>query len=78
MNAPVAADIPSYKDRPGKSTLLFLPLLLDIAVRVFLELSEVDHHGRPGLMDVSKPGYRPTQADAQAFMQELAMALQHM
>lgn len=38
----------------------------------------VDHQGRPGLLDVSKPGYRPSQEDAQAFMQELAMALQHM
>jgi len=37
----------------------------------------VDQQGRPGLVDVSKPGYRPTQADAQAFMQELAMALQN-
>jgi hypothetical protein len=37
----------------------------------------VDHQGRPGLVDVSKPGYRPTPADAQAFMQELALALQH-
>lgn len=38
----------------------------------------VDQQGRPGLLDVSKPGYRPSQADAQAFMQELAMALQHL
>ena len=38
----------------------------------------VDHQGRPGLVDVSKQGYRPTQADAQAFMQELAAALQHL
>jgi hypothetical protein len=37
----------------------------------------VDHQGRPGLVDVSKPGYRPSPADAQAFMQELALALQH-
>ena len=36
----------------------------------------VDHQGRPGLVDVSKPGYRPSPADAQAFMQELALALQ--
>jgi hypothetical protein len=27
---------------------------------------------------VSKPGYRPSPADAQAFMQELSMALQHL
>jgi hypothetical protein len=38
----------------------------------------VDQQGRPGLLDVSKPGYRPSQADAQAFMQELAAALQHL
>jgi hypothetical protein len=38
----------------------------------------VDQQGRPGLLDVSKPGYRPSPADAQAFMQELSMALQHM
>jgi hypothetical protein len=36
----------------------------------------VDLQGRPGLTDVSKPGYRPTPADAQAFMQELSLALQ--
>jgi hypothetical protein len=37
----------------------------------------VDLQGRPGITEVSKPGYRPTPADAQAFMQELSMALQH-
>jgi hypothetical protein len=37
----------------------------------------VDLQGRPGLIDVSKPGYRPSPADAQAFMQELSQALQH-
>jgi len=36
----------------------------------------VDNYGRPGLTEVSKPGYRPTAADAQAFMQELGAALQ--
>jgi hypothetical protein len=36
----------------------------------------VDNQGRPGLMEVSKPGYRPSPADAQAFMQELSVALQ--
>lgn len=36
----------------------------------------VDLQGRPGLTDVSKPGYRPSAADAQAFMQELSLALQ--
>jgi hypothetical protein len=36
----------------------------------------VDHQGRPGLMEVSKPGYRPSPADAQAFMQELSLAIQ--
>ena len=38
----------------------------------------VDLQGRPGLVSVSKPGYRPSPADAQAFMQELSMALQHL
>jgi len=38
----------------------------------------VDHQGRPGLTEVSKPGYRPSAADAQAFMRELAHALQGM
>jgi hypothetical protein len=37
----------------------------------------VDLQGRPGLTDLSKPGYRPSPADAQAFMQELSLALQH-
>ncbi|HZZ18296.1 MAG TPA: hypothetical protein VFE25_02945 [Opitutaceae bacterium] len=36
----------------------------------------VDLQGRPGLTDVSQPGYRPSPADAQAFMQELSLALQ--
>jgi hypothetical protein len=36
----------------------------------------VDLQGRPGIVEVSKPGYRPSSADAQAFMQELSMALQ--
>jgi hypothetical protein len=38
----------------------------------------VDLQGRPGITQVSKPGYRPSPADAQAFMQELSLALQHM
>lgn len=37
----------------------------------------VDLQGRPGITEVSKPGYRPSAADAQAFMQELSLALQH-
>jgi hypothetical protein len=36
----------------------------------------VDQYGRPGFTEVSKPGYRPAPEDAQAFMQELSMALQ--
>jgi len=36
----------------------------------------VDHQGRPGLLEVSRPGYRPSAADAKAFMQELSVALQ--
>jgi len=36
----------------------------------------IDQHGRPGFTEISKPGYRPSQADAQAFMQELTMAIQ--
>ncbi|MEO6874093.1 MAG: hypothetical protein ABI222_04660 [Opitutaceae bacterium] len=36
----------------------------------------VDNQGRPGFTKVSKPGYRPTPADGQAFMQELSAALQ--
>ncbi|WP_414660793.1 hypothetical protein [Horticoccus sp. 23ND18S-11] len=36
----------------------------------------VDQYGRPGFTEVSKPGYRPTPADGQAFMQELSSALQ--
>lgn len=36
----------------------------------------VDQYGRPGFTQVSKPGYRPSPADAQAFMQELSLALQ--
>ncbi|MEO6568300.1 MAG: hypothetical protein ABIO94_06015 [Opitutaceae bacterium] len=36
----------------------------------------VDQYGRPGFTEVSKPGYRPTPEDGQAFMQELSTALQ--
>jgi hypothetical protein len=36
----------------------------------------VDQYGRPGFTEVSRPGYRPNQADAQAFMQQLGAALQ--
>jgi hypothetical protein len=36
----------------------------------------VDLQGRPGIIEVSKTGYRPSAADAQAFMQELSLALQ--
>jgi hypothetical protein len=36
----------------------------------------VDQYGRPGFTEVSKPGYRPSANDAQAFMQELSLALQ--
>jgi hypothetical protein len=36
----------------------------------------VDLQGRPGIVEVSQPGYRPSPAEAQAFMQELSVALQ--
>jgi len=36
----------------------------------------VDQSGRPGFTEVSQPGYRPKPEDAQAFMQELSLALQ--
>lgn len=36
----------------------------------------VDNYGRPGFTEISKPDYRPSPADAQAFMQELSAALQ--
>lgn len=36
----------------------------------------VDNQGRPGLTEISKPGYRPTPADAQDFMMELSRTLQ--
>ena len=31
---------------------------------------------RPGFTEISQPGYRPTPADSQAFMQELSRTLQ--
>ena len=37
----------------------------------------VDNYGRPGFTEISKPGYRPNPADAQAFMQQLTSALQN-
>jgi hypothetical protein len=36
----------------------------------------VDNYGRPGFTEISQPGYRPSAADGQAFMQELSAALQ--
>ncbi len=36
----------------------------------------VDQYGRPGMTEISQPGYRPTAADSQAFMRELSAALQ--
>jgi hypothetical protein len=36
----------------------------------------VDNQGRPGFTSLSQPGYRPSPADGQAFMQELNLALQ--
>ncbi len=36
----------------------------------------VDQYGRPGFTKISKEGYRPSPDDAQAFMQELNLALQ--
>lgn len=36
----------------------------------------VDHQGRPGFTQISQPGYRPSAADAQSFMQELSRAFQ--
>jgi hypothetical protein len=36
----------------------------------------VDNYGRPGMTEISQPGYRPSPADAQAFMQELSRSLQ--
>ena len=36
----------------------------------------VDQYGRPGFTEFSKPGYRPTPADAQAFVRELSAELQ--
>lgn len=36
----------------------------------------IDNYGRPGFTEISKEGYRPSPADAQAFMQQLSQALQ--
>ncbi len=36
----------------------------------------VDQQYRPGFTEISQPGYRPTPADAQAFMQELGRVMQ--
>jgi hypothetical protein len=36
----------------------------------------VDQYGRPGFTEISKPGYRPSPEDGQAFMQELSAQLQ--
>jgi hypothetical protein len=36
----------------------------------------IDQQYRPGFTEISKPGYRPSPEDAQAFMQELSLQLQ--
>ena len=36
----------------------------------------IDHQGRPGFTEISKPGYRPAPADAQDFMRQLEAELQ--
>jgi hypothetical protein len=36
----------------------------------------VDQYGRPGFTEISQPGYRPSAADSQAFVQELSGQLQ--
>ena len=36
----------------------------------------IDQYGRPGFTEISQPGYRPSAADGQSFMQELSRALQ--
>ncbi len=36
----------------------------------------VDNQGRPGFTEISQPGYRPSPADGQAFMQALSLQLQ--
>jgi hypothetical protein len=36
----------------------------------------VDNYGRPGFTELSRPDYRPSAGDAQAFMRELSAALQ--
>lgn len=36
----------------------------------------VDNYGRPGFTEISQPGYRPSPADSQEFMQQLSLALQ--
>jgi len=35
----------------------------------------VDNYGRPGFTEISQPGYQPSPADAQAFIQELSRHL---
>ena len=36
----------------------------------------IDHQGRPGFTEISKPGYRPSPTDAQEFMRQLEAELQ--
>jgi hypothetical protein len=36
----------------------------------------IDHQGRPGFTEISRPGYRPTPTDAQDFMRQLEAELQ--
>ena len=36
----------------------------------------IDQQYRPGFTEISQPGYRPSPADAQAFMKELGRAMQ--
>jgi len=36
----------------------------------------IDHQGRPGFTEISRPGYRPTPEDAKSFMNQLEAELQ--
>jgi hypothetical protein len=36
----------------------------------------IDQQGRPGFTEISQPGYRPSPADGQIFMQQLSQQLQ--
>jgi hypothetical protein len=73
------ADVPATNIRVEVDNVTLLPGALASGSVTFTDGVTgnwaIDPHGRPVFTQISRQGYRPAPADAQAFMQELALAL---